>query len=505
MKPNGHKLLLALIILFCLLIPTRVAQADIAPPPPPAGSGITPGSMPTNVRMLAEKVVIVVAGINSHPTGDAAIIADFQMRNLGEAEEKMNVRFPLCNLTPQGSSDQLNYFPPDYLYPPIDQFSASVNGTTAQVNDTPIQPGDVPSWEQIPIDEKAPCWANFPVVFPPGQDVQIEVRYHQIGYGGYEHGISLNYVEFTYILSTGAAWKDTIGSADVIVRLPMEANDATVYERPQDAILSGQEIRWHAEDFEPVDQKGFFTVGILQPAYWAAIQKELQNVTANPQDGEAWGRLGKAYKAAVLMEHGWRKDPAGLDLVQKSIDAYQHAVDLLPKDADWHYGFADLICSDVLWNAFDPENEPQQLHYNQMCVEQLNLALQLNPNQPQAKALLQTMENMNLLKPSASGMDYLLLTPQPTSTPEATETIVPTLATPTEIAPALTQTSLPTATPPTVDLSTKTAAPTQVLTNTRTASPAPVKLPLCGSFWGLGSFILLLAGWHFWKTYFGIR
>ena len=94
MKRNDHKLLLALIFIFCLLTPTGVVRADIAPPPPPEGSGITPGSIPTNVRMLAEKVVIDVAGISSHPTGDAAITADFQMRNLGEAEEKMNVRFP---------------------------------------------------------------------------------------------------------------------------------------------------------------------------------------------------------------------------------------------------------------------------------------------------------------------------------------------------------------------------------------------------------------------------
>ena len=495
MKLKNGNILLALVFTLWFLTPFGVVRADVAPPAPPQGSGITPGSDTTSVRMLAEKVVIEVAGKNYHPTGDAVITADFQMRNLGQAEEKMNVRFPLCNVTMPGSNDQMNYLPQDYKYPPIDQFSASVNGTAARVFDTPIQPGDVPSWDQTQHDENAPCWANFPVVFPPGQDVNIQVRYHQIGYGGYEHGIIITYLKFTYILFTGAAWKDTIGSADVIVRLPMEANDVTVYERPPDAVLNGQEIRWHAEDFEPDGKNGSITVGILQPADWAAIQKELQNVTTNPKDGEAWGRLGKAYKVAALMEHGWRDDPAGLDLVQKSIDAYQHALDLLPKDADWHYGFADLICSDVMWNAFNTDNRPQQTHYNQLCIDQLNLALQLNPKQPQALALLQTMQNMNLLKPSTSGMDYLLLTPWPTATPGAAPTVISAVAAATATQPVLVPT----------EAKRPTAAPKAVNTNTRTPAPISGKLPLCGGFFALGSFLLALAGWHFWKIWLGIR
>lgn len=498
MKHNYYKILLALAAIFLCLTPLGIVRADIAPPAPPQGTGITPGSATTNVRMLAEKVVMDITGKNSHPTGDAIITADFQMHNLGQVEEKMNVRFPLCNVTRLASNEPMNYLPQNYEYPPIDQFTASVNGAPARVSDTPYQPGDIPSWDQTPHNESAPCWANFPVVFPPDQDVQIEVRYHQIGYGGYEHGIIINYVKFTYILFTGAAWKDTIGSADVIVRLPMEANDVTVYEHPQDAVLNGQEVRWHADDFEPDGEKGSVTVGILQPADWADIQKELQNVAANSKDGEAWGRLGKAYKTAVLMEHGWRDDPAGLDLVQKSLDAYQHAVDLLPKDADWHYGYADLVCSDVEWNAFNRENRPKQMVYNQLCIDQLNLALQLNPKQPQALALLQTMQDMGLLKPAASGMDYLLLTTWPTATSGAATTVVPKAATATQSAPS--------STPAPSEVRAPAETPTAVNPNNMaTATSVPVKPPLCASFFALGSFLLALAGWHFWRTFFGGR
>ena len=486
MKLSFHKLIIGLVLIFWLLTPAAVVRADIAPPEPPKGSGIAPGSNLTQVRMMAEQVVIAVAAKSSQPTGEAAISADFQMRNLGQVEEKMNVRFPLCIIFVPGNAESWNYLPINYQYPPIDQFTASVNGIPARVVDTPAQPSDVPSYESQ-HQENAPCWANFSVVFPPGQDVSIKVYYHQTGYGGFGHG-SLNYVKFSYILLTGAAWKDTIGSADVVVRLPMEANEETVIVRPQGAVLSGQEIRWHAQDFEPGEQNGVLTVGIMQPSYWTAIQKELQNVEINPKDGEAWGRLGKNYKAVALMERGWRDGPVGLDLVQKSMDAYQRAVDLLPNDADWHYGFAELLCSDVMNNAFNTDFHPQQMQYNQTCIQQLNLALRVSPRHPQANALLQSMKDMGLLKSSASGIDYLLLTPQPTSTPDLTQTIIRVEESPTEPASIPLKTKLPVVTATMVKIKSPTAP-----------VHSPGLPPLCGGFLGLGGLILLLLAWHFWN------
>ncbi len=64
------------------------ASADAAPPPPPVGSNIPPGGL-TNVRMMSETVTLDVQA------STALVEAVFYMRNLGEKDEDMLVRFPL--------------------------------------------------------------------------------------------------------------------------------------------------------------------------------------------------------------------------------------------------------------------------------------------------------------------------------------------------------------------------------------------------------------------------
>jgi hypothetical protein len=45
------------------------------------------------------------------------------------------------------------------------------------------------------------------------------------------------------------------------------------------------------------------------------VLTEKSNVEKNPNDGEAWGRLAKAYKEVIMMPKGWlREDPAGGEL-----------------------------------------------------------------------------------------------------------------------------------------------------------------------------------------------
>jgi cytochrome c-type biogenesis protein CcmH/NrfG len=44
-----------------------------------------------------------------------------------------------------------------------------------------------------------------------------------------------------------------------------------------------------------------------------------------------------------------RQDSSGLKMLQLSEEAYQRAVSLLPNDADWHYGYADLLYSEAQW------------------------------------------------------------------------------------------------------------------------------------------------------------
>ena len=69
-------------------------------------------------------------------------------------------------------------------------------------------------------------WASFGVSFIPGDDVQIKVSYDLDGTSYPQE----TYTSFYYILSTGAGWNGTIGSGEIVLRLPYDAN-------PQNVIL----------------------------------------------------------------------------------------------------------------------------------------------------------------------------------------------------------------------------------------------------------------------------
>ena len=112
--------------------------------------------------------------------------------------------------------------------------------------------------------------------FPPGQDVQIQVAYTLEASGEYP------FVWFKYILSTGAAWKDAIGTADLIVRLPYPASDQNILFDPGNAyssttpggVISGNEIRWHYDDLEPTADDNF-EVDLVMPSAWENSLTEL--------------------------------------------------------------------------------------------------------------------------------------------------------------------------------------------------------------------------------------
>ncbi|MCE5206561.1 MAG: hypothetical protein LLF80_10725 [Porphyromonadaceae bacterium] len=56
---------------------------------------------------------------------------------------------------------------------------------------------------------------------------------------------------FTYLLSTGAPWKGTIGKAEIIVNLKDIEMDSIVYKKPDNCIISNGQLIWTFLDFEP--------------------------------------------------------------------------------------------------------------------------------------------------------------------------------------------------------------------------------------------------------------
>jgi hypothetical protein len=439
-------LLLAAAAFLSSPIPVR---ADVAPPAPAAGSNLESGAETTQVRMLAETVTMEIDADSPYDEGLAQVTASFTMHNLGEEEERMAVRFPLLQST------WLDWCLQDKNFDPISNFSAWVDGHPVETEK------NYETVTYLGIEQRSfPCWEQFQVVFPPGKDVIIKVVYTAHPYV-YEPGT----YGYLYVLWTGAGWKGTIGSADIGIRLPYELDKYNfLFCQMDDCSVSGNEVRWHREEFDPEEYRfGTAEAYIVPPPIWRRILIERENVAVNPNDGEAWGRLGKAYKEAIKGSKGYfRSDPAGIEIYQWSEVAYKKALDLLPADADWQYGYADLLCTHAHWDFMDyVGNEPNAVVAAwSSCFDQLYGVLNLNPSHEKALARLQDFEEFGYVDLSGSQPNYLILTPPaPSPTQGATRTRKPTR----------TQTVIP--------------SPTSIPSPTATRTPAstsmkPVSIPL---------------------------
>ena len=434
----------SLVLFFDLPFP---AKADVAPPEQPPGSSLEPGAEVTQVRMMAETVLLdVQASTPQKSLGQARVSANFTMRNLGAEPESMAARFPL------GSNNGFGQIME------ITNITVRVNGTLT--NTRRIMQAD-PVWSSDLVP-----WAEFDVTFPPGQDVNIDVSYLIEGTGEYP------FVSFNYILHTGAGWQDTIGTANLIVRLPYAVSLHNVLfdehtgwstTTPGGAV-QGQEIRWHYENLEP-ELSNDFEVSLVMPSAWQNVMKENAIANTNPNDGEAWGRLGKLYKELFFYRRGFRQDAGGLELYASSVAAYEKCLSLLPNDALWHAGFADLLSTHAYYAMQEGQDMRDEIVRS---MQEIDRAQELSPNDPKVREIA---EKIYYLFPEAiqqleSGYDYLWLTATP-------EFLAPT-PTPVEA----TITSLPTTEPPPA---TSTAVPVEEATSTPASETSGN--PVCPPAW----------------------
>jgi len=420
--------LIFILVILSASFPQVSAHADVAPPEAVPGSSLVPGGEATRVRMVSETVTMTI--LESSPNSENAIAkteAVFTMRNLGDTAEKMSARFPLSFFN--GNSDGFGNFPE------IAAITAKVNGKTVPTR-REIQPF-LNSETSYKERQELP-WAVFDVTFPPNEDVIIEVVYNVNGFGYYP------YEGFKYVLETGAGWNGTIGSAEVIVRLPYEVSEQNLDlggqaghgESTSSGVRSGNEIRWSFTDFEPTYLNNISIV-IVTPSLWKKVLKEKETVAKDPKDGEAWGRLAKAYKDVARMPKGYlREDAAGVELYMLSKDAYERCLALLPNDPLWHYGYADLLWSHYQYGVYWAGKEDVEGILTTILTE-LQTTLRLDPNNQQAKDLLLEISYQLPEAVQADGEDYTLLgltaTPIP-PTPwagEATSTLAPAEPSPT--------------------------------------------------------------------------
>lgn len=457
-----------------LFFPLSSVFADIAPPQMPPGANPLPGEEITQVRMVSEQVLIeVLREVPQGSLGQARVTAEFKMRNLGNATETLLVRFPLM------------FNDSAYHYPEITDFRVWKDGAELESHSYTLT-------EEHENPYQAVKWVNFQVAFPPEQDVWLKVMYTLDGTGEYP------YVSYRYVLETGAGWKDTIGTADITVRLPYQANAYNVLldaspgwdGTSAGGVLAGNEIRWHYENLEPQREDNFAVV-IVVPEAWERVLIERDNVQKNPNDGEAWGRLGKAYKEICALRRGIRYDAAGEELFRLGMEAYQRALELLPNDALWHAGYGDLLFQKYV---YDNQSDPVVREWLTKAVKEFHTAYMLDPDNPKLHEMLDSWWGKWWKK---EGDEYIFvwLTATPTLFQTKTETPAPPLvASPTPKSEGA-QPSLPTEAPsPTFFPSPLPATATEMLvTPLSTANDTPAEaspsLPFCQ-----GEIFLPLAG-----------
>jgi hypothetical protein len=407
-----------LFVLLIILFTVTSVRADVAPPETPPGADIAPGDETTQVRMLAETVTLtILENVPEDSLGKAATRAIFTMHNISTDEEYLEVRFPLTFW--DGRSDGF------FNYPEIQDLRVRVNSVAVRTHRiTTPNPYD--------SDDPEVPWAAFDVNFPPGEDVIIEVEYTTHAFGD----VGSPFAVYRYVLQTGAGWQGTIGSADIIVRLPYEVNNLNILlegspgfggTKPN-PILTENEVRWHYEDFEPTWEHDMEIV-IITPQTWNKVLRERQNVNQNANDGEAWGRLGLAYKTMIKYRRGLREDAGGQELYALSVQAYENALALLPDDAAWHYGFADLLWARYAWDLYYKGGEEAQRTLVR-ALEELDISLQLNPNDERAINLADDMyywvpEYVDRVDGKYTFLALTVTPAMPTPSPRPTETSTP--------------------------------------------------------------------------------
>ncbi len=331
-----------------------------------------------DTSMESRYVATATAGQEPETLGLAKVTASFNMRNLGKLPETMAVRFPVGTDDGRGNNVELR------------DVKIAVDGMP--VNMRRIMAED--PLERVP---QVP-WVEFDVLFPVQTDVVIKVQYILEAAG------ELPYIRFDYVFSTGAAWKGTIGNAELTVRFPYKVNILNYIPGSEygnvryipGGIRCENQINWVFTNFEP-DADDNFSITLAAPSVWQQILLEQSRVKANPDDSEAWGRLGKLYKSLVMSSHGGRgfrdyvleEDPGVQELFDLGVNAYENAITLAPDDALWHAGYAELLGFYAYHAKYEGIDTAQ---ITTRALEQIKLALDLDSENETVRDIEYTLE-----------------------------------------------------------------------------------------------------------------
>lgn len=432
--------LLFLVLAIFLSVFVLPAQADSAPPPDPSVGNLGPYKpQKTNVQMVAETVLIVVPEQPDDPNMNIAnmpkvhVTATFTMRNQGQVEEKMQVIFPLSDLTYSLPPGMVGWGPPTYIV--NDQsFIARVNENVVPTTriSTPTEKGYIYEYDVEKNEVKGGYpdwvrWAAFDVVFPLKKDVILQVEYDMEATWGDE------FTDVVYILETGAGWYGKIQSADLIVRLPYEATKETVRYANPNYTFSGNEIHWRMKNFEPT-RKDNLSISIYSTTTWKDLLALRAKVAENPKSAENWGKLGDFYQRLGIRTNimdtmqFFVQNSHFADLAE---DAYKQALALQPE-----WGYAHFRMAQILWARSYPQADNKLEHpIIQQMLKEIKLAWQYGLDNEAGSSMGSMLWDINRKIPG-----IMLVPPAVDQTPAKAPTVK---AQPTTDIPASTQTPEP--------------------------------------------------------------
>jgi tetratricopeptide (TPR) repeat protein len=424
-------------IVIALLFPAAPARANGAPPAAPVLGG--PQLLEVKKTKVQLDTMTIVLDLQS-TKGEAdspfwknqlVFTGNYIFQNLSILDETLQVAFPLTTL----SADCLNE--PSFQTVP-DSFKLKVNGADASFisQQTPNPNGTVCP----PTD-----WAVVEITFPKQQTVTLDVTFTLAA-------LRPDYVQaFEYLLEPAASWQAGIDKADIIFRTPYDlAKDSFLPKTSPGYLIEGNQLRWPKRGFEP-NATDNITIVTVEPRTWLDILqlREDSKVDFAP----AWFDLAEKYHLVAVYGEEVRYPT----YYQFAFDAYQKAIGLDTKNADYYAAFGSLLFANCCGGENARTANPNTPGLQQ-ALRQVEQALQINPDNAAARALLAQINDR---------IPGIPLTPPPTSTltPSITPTI--TLTPPPSPTPTLTASPSPTATlTPTI---TNTPGPT----NTPTLTPIP--------------------------------
>ena len=382
-----------LLVSFLSCITTApLARADVAPIPIlPGGSSLKPDGE-TPIQMTAERVVMTVrqgteaenAAILLNP-GDAEgyglfpillqepfypiiykavfeVVADFTLKNPTGESASMTVWFPLASVLDDARWEEHI----GETAPRIENFQVSVDGEPLEytVTELPNPQGE----------DKPPLpWASFPVTFPAGEEVHI-----QVGYVFFPlTGINLLDMTISYIFQTGAGWAGPIEKAELQVNLPYPASPETIGLMPDGGQVDGQQVRWTWENLEPGPGDDS-SILLSRPERWEELKYSREIVSKYPDFAQGWLGLASLYErfSQGINEHGHILQYFGETYQQLGVQAAQEAARLDPAAIGPHYELALLYASALTQNPSPEELQP--------VLDEIEMIYQLNPEEAQA-------------------------------------------------------------------------------------------------------------------------